>query len=271
MAKRIITAVIWLPIAILLLGFAPVWIVALTTSLIACLGAYELLWATGFIKKKRLCAYACIFAALLPIWTYLSGEVYVLLASILILTAICFLDGMLHHAEISFEMVSGVLFGAIIVPCFLSAFLRMEMETGSRVMLFLPLLYSFCSDAGGYFAGYFFGKHKLAPKLSPKKTIEGSIGAIVFAAIGGFIFAYVTASFFDMTPNYLALTLLGIPLSITAQFGDLVFSYIKRGFGIKDYGKIFAGHGGVLDRFDSVMFVAPTLELLLCFITIYNF
>ncbi len=270
MATRILTAVIWIPIIVLLFTFAPIWGVALAVSMISAIGVYELLWTTGFVRQKGLCAYGCAFAAVIPIWTYFSGELYLLLAATLVLVSICFLDGMMHQAAIKFEMVAGVLFAAIIIPCFLCAFLRMEMNMGTRLMFALPLLYSFCSDAGGYFAGRLFGKHKLAPNLSPKKTVEGSVGAVLFAVIGGFAFALVAEYCFGMTAtNYLALALFGIPLSITAQFGDLVFSYIKRQFGIKDYGKIFVGHGGVLDRFDSVIFVAPALELLLYAVQIF--
>ncbi len=269
MATRILTAVIWIPIIVLLFIFAPIWGIALAISIISAIGVYELLWATGFIKEKRLCVYGCVFAAVIPIWTYFSGELYLLLAATLALVSICFLDGMLHKSTVKFEMVCGVLFGAIIIPCFLSAFLRMEMSAGTRLMLALPLLYSFCSDAGGYFAGRFFGKHKLAPNLSPKKTVEGAIGAVVFAVVGGLAFGLVTQYCFEIPTNYFTLALIGIPLSITAQFGDLVFSYIKRQFDIKDYGKLFVGHGGVLDRFDSVMFVAPALELLLHAVRIF--
>ena len=138
------------------------------------------------------------------------------------------------------------------------------------MIFYLPLIYPFISDAGGYFAGRLFGKHKLAPELSPKKTIEGSIGAVLFAVVGGLLFGAVAHHGFGLQPNYAVLGLLGIPLSVISQFGDLVFSYIKREFGIKDYGRIFMGHGGVLDRFDSVIFAAPALELLLHFVPIFS-
>jgi phosphatidate cytidylyltransferase len=160
-------------------------------------------------------------------------------------------------------MVSIALFGALIVPSFLSAFLRMESAWGTRLLFALPLVYAFLSDAGGYFIGRFLGKHKLAPSLSPKKTVEGSVGALVFAVLGGLLFGLVSQEVFSMEPNYLTLALLGLPISLISQFGDLTFSYIKREFGVKDYGNLFLGHGGVLDRFDSVIFAAPTLELLL--------
>ena len=269
MAKRILTAVIWLPIVALGFAFAPIWGIMLAISALSAIGVYELLWATGFVRQKRLCAYSMFFAALVPLWTYFGSYFPLLLAGVFLFTALCFLDGMLHQAQVKFGMVGGALFGALLIPCFLSAFLRLEMSMETRLIFALPLIYPFISDAGGYFVGRVCGKHKLAPSLSPKKTVEGSIGAIVFSVAGGVLFGALCQFGFDLEPNYLALALLGIPLSAVSQFGDLTFSYIKREFGIKDYGKLFMGHGGVLDRFDSVIFAAPALELLLYVVSIF--
>ena len=266
MAKRILTAVIWLPIVALGFAFAPIWVIMLAISALSAIGVYELLWATGFVRQKRLCAYSMFFAALVPLWTYFGSYFPLLLAGVFLFTALCFLDGMLHQAQAKF---GGALFGALLIPCFLSAFLRLEMSMETRLIFALPLIYPFISDAGGYFVGRVCGKHKLAPSLSPKKTVEGSIGAIVFSVAGGVLFGALCQFGFDLEPNYLALALLGIPLSVVSQFGDLTFSYIKREFGIKDYGKLFMGHGGVLDRFDSVIFAAPALELLLYVVSIF--
>lgn len=270
MAKRILTAVIWLPIVVLLIAFAPIWFIALVISALSAGGVYELLWATGFVKQRRLCVYSGICAALMPIWTLFGSDLRILLAGIFVFVCVCFFDGMFHQGKVKFEMVSAALFGAIIVPCFLSAFLRLEMTMNMRLIMALPLVYAFISDAGGYFVGRVCGKHKMAPSLSPKKTWEGSVGAVVFAMIGGALFGLVAQYGAGLQPNYLALVLLGIPMSVISQFGDLVFSYIKREFGIKDYGKLFMGHGGVLDRFDSVIFAAPALELLLFLIPIFS-
>lgn len=270
MAKRIITAVIWLPIAALLVAFAPIWGIALAISVLAAIGVYELLWATGLARRKELCVCGCIFAVFIPMWIYLGSDLHLLLAAAFLMVVVCFLIGMMHQGEIRFSMVSAVFFGALIVPCFLSAFLRLEAAMDTRLIFALPLIYPFISDAGGYFVGRLCGKHKLVPKLSPKKTVEGAVGAILFAVIGGVLFGLLAQYGFGMEPNYWALALLGIPMSIISQFGDLVFSYIKRECGIKDYGKLFMGHGGVLDRFDSVIFAAPALELLLCLIPIFS-
>lgn len=123
-------------------------------------------------------------------------------------------------------------------------------EKGS-VYVWAIFIVAFLTDTFAYFTGYLFGKHKLIPKVSPKKTIEGSIGGIIGSTVGCMIFAYLFN--LDMT----AMIIIGSVGSIIAQFGDLFASSIKRYVGIKDYGKLIPGHGGVLDRFDSVILVAP--------------
>ena len=110
---------------------------------------------------------------------------------------------------------------------------------------------AFFTDTFAYFAGYLFGKHKLIPKVSPKKTIEGSIGGILGSTVGCMVFAYLFN--LDMP----VMIIIGSVGSVIAQFGDLFASSIKRYVGIKDYGTLIPGHGGVLDRFDSVILVAP--------------
>ena len=117
--------------------------------------------------------------------------------------------------------------------------------------------------AGGFFFGRAFGRHKLAPHVSPKKTVEGSIGGLLGNALGGVLFALGMNTWGGESIDYLGVVVLGLFCSVLAQLGDLSFSLIKREFGIKDYGKIFLEHGGVLDRFDSVIFVAPALSVLL--------
>ena len=123
-------------------------------------------------------------------------------------------------------------------------------EKGS-IYVWTIFIVAFLTDTFAYFTGYLFGKHKLIPKVSPKKTVEGSIGGIVGSTVGCIIFGYLFN--LDMT----AMVIIGSIGSIVAQFGDLFASSIKRYVGIKDYGKLIPGHGGVLDRFDSVILVAP--------------
>ena len=135
-----------------------------------------------------------------------------------------------------------------------------DFERGSTYVWTIFIV-AFLTDIFAYFAGKLFGKHKLIPKVSPKKTIEGSIGGILGSTLGCVVFGYL----FNL--DLITMIVIGSIGSIIAQFGDLFASSIKRYVGIKDYGKLIPGHGGVLDRFDSVILVAPFVYYSIVFIT----
>lgn len=120
------------------------------------------------------------------------------------------------------------------------------------LLVWLIFLTAFGTDIMAYFTGYFLGKHKLCPKISPKKTIEGSIGGILGSVILSALFGYF---FFERILVHCVI--IGVLGGIVSQFGDLTASVFKRKMGIKDYGNLIPGHGGILDRFDSVLFTAP--------------
>ncbi|MBQ8214245.1 MAG: CDP-archaeol synthase [Clostridia bacterium] len=129
------------------------------------------------------------------------------------------------------------------------------------------------TDTFAYFCGMLFGrggKHKLIPDVSPKKTVEGSIGGTVFCILAMVIFGIIINSIADLRANYIVLIGAGLLASIVSQIGDLCMSVIKRTYGIKDYGKLFPGHGGVLDRFDSVLAVAIVLAALCSFFNFFE-
>ena len=130
-------------------------------------------------------------------------------------------------------------------------------------MILIPFIVAFMNDAGAYFVGLRFGKHKLAPVVSPNKTIEGVFGGLGGAMLGMLIYALILDFFLKFEVNYLIALLYGLLGSAVGTFGDLCFSIIKRQTGIKDYGNLIPGHGGVLDRFDSLSMVAPLMEALL--------
>ena len=130
-------------------------------------------------------------------------------------------------------------------------------------MVLVPFTIAFLSDAGAYFVGIRYGRHKLAPVVSPNKTIEGALGGLGTAMAGMLIYALILDLAMGFDVDYALALLYGAAGSAAGVFGDLCFSVIKRQTGIKDYGNLIPGHGGVLDRFDSMMMVAPLIEALL--------
>jgi phosphatidate cytidylyltransferase len=126
--------------------------------------------------------------------------------------------------------------------------------------LVFPIGVAWCADAGAYFTGVFFGKRKLCPKVSPNKTVEGFLGGIVVGTVSALIIGFIYSFVYSKAEfNYVLILLLGLLASIISVLGDLSFSLIKRSCKIKDFGSIFPGHGGFLDRFDSVIFAAPLI------------
>lgn len=186
----------------------------------------------------------------------------------------------INFHSVDFRTVSAsILFGIYVIIGFYSI---LNMKTNmpyaefgwdSTFMFVMCCTIAWGADVFAYFAGYFFGKHKLAPTLSPKKTKEGAVGGVVGSVVVTWVFFWLyslikpvlegTAAVYDVTGKQLAmLAVLGIFGSFLSMFGDLFASAIKRQTGIKDYGNIMPGHGGVLDRFDSVLLVAPLVSTL---------
>lgn len=154
-------------------------------------------------------------------------------------------------------------FSLVLIP-FMFSFIKLilMMENG-RVLIWYVLAGAFASDIFAYFIGSKFGKRKLCESISPKKTVEGSIAGIIGVAITYIIITVVANTYFNFNFNIWIMTALSVIVAIVGQFGDLTASAIKRFCKIKDFGSIMPGHGGILDRLDSVMFVAPVVYIIL--------
>ena len=137
--------------------------------------------------------------------------------------------------------------------------------SNGRFLYLLIFLGAWITDIFAYFTGVFFGKHKLIEDVSPKKNVEGSIGGVVFCTLFYVGYGAIIAHFFDVNVNLIFLGISGLILSVISQIGDLIMSVIKRHYGVKDFGKIFPGHGGVLDRFDSILAVSLGLAAIVAF------
>ena len=159
------------------------------------------------------------------------------------------------HDSMKVSQVAWAFFGALL------RIFQMNYHHGPFIVL-LPLLAAWGADTCALFAGMFFGRHKLAPVVSPKKTVEGAIGGVIGGAVLVLLAALIMNATLKLGLPLWAAVVLGACGAILGEIGDLSFSVIKRQTGIKDYGHIFPGHGGVLDRFDSVIFVAPFAEIL---------
>lgn len=161
------------------------------------------------------------------------------------------------------EQIAIAFLGLFYVSIMLSYIYQVRMLEDGAFLVWLIFIGAWGSDTCAYCVGKLIGKHKIAPVLSPKKTLEGCIGGVIGAALIGFIYATIFQDKITDIPNaQLAFTVIGAASSIISQIGDLAASGIKRNHDIKDYGSLIPGHGGILDRFDSIIFTAPIVYYL---------
>lgn len=259
-------------------------VVTVILALLAPVATYEIIRAVGG-KSKILFTVSCTvslftvlaygFGFALPPASVLYGVYVLLLMSLMVF----------FHRGIEFTHISAAFIASLALPFAFSCFLRLNNiadwfagYTHDAGVYFVGLAFS-CSwftDTFAYIVGVKFGKHKMAPVISPKKSIEGAIGGVVITAALNVLILYLFtigcknlygyALFGESAMKYLYIIPISIVLSLVSMLGDLSASVIKRNFGIKDYGKLIPGHGGIMDRFDSCIFVAPTLYCILSLI-----
>ena len=263
MKTRVITAVVLLPLLLLIVLVAPKIYTAILFALMAAIATYELLNGTGIVKRLRLCLYSAICGFWCVLWCGLGIDYPWLLLGILLFWVALFGEMMASQMQIPFEKITVCLVAGVILPMLFGSIVRIHRWGNGRFFILIPFVLAFLSDTGAYFAGRAFGKHKLAPLISPKKTVEGVVGGVLGAVLGMLLYCLILQYCFDFEVSYLNALLSGMLGSIGAVFGDLCFSVIKRQTGIKDYGNLIPGHGGILDRFDSMIVVAPLVEVLL--------
>jgi len=284
MRQRIYTAAIGIPLMLLLIFLTPAWFFGIVLGLICALAAIEFIFATRTAFHLRMVIYCGLSAFLIPFLSgLLTNPVSGLFVATLLLLAL-FVEALLAYETpkaVPFSFVCLGFFAAGIIPLMLSSLVTLRaipsllphggggLFFDGRAYVLLPIFVAFLSDAGGYFGGYFFGKRKLIEKISPKKTIEGALGGFAVALAGMLIYCFVMVLAFDAEFNLLAALLYGVLGSAVTQIGDLSFSFVKREYGIKDFGKIIPGHGGMLDRLDSIIFVAPFLTALIFWLPMF--
>lgn len=263
MLKRTITGVALIAVLVVVLLFLPKVFSFILVAFMAMMATDELLRGTGLVDHQRLLWYAKAMAFCMVYTSYLGNTHGHVLLWVLVGTVLCFSEMLRTSGQLPFQQVAMTMVAGLLIPFLLSALVRIRVMENGVFFIAAPFVMAFLTDTGAYLIGCAFGKHKLCPIISPKKTVEGLFGGILGGIVGMIVYGLVLQHFFGFTVNYLFAVIYGALGAGGATFGDLMFSVIKRQTGIKDYGKLLPGHGGILDRFDSVTIVAPLAEVLL--------
>lgn len=268
MKTRIISAVVLLPILLAIVLAGPKILTAILFGAMASIGAYELLYGTGLMKNTRMLIYSMVMAFLTSIWSYFGAQHMWAQIGILVFCVVLFADMMANHVRITFDKLALCIAAGLLIPYMLTSLVRIHVMPSGRHMILIPFVLAMLSDTGAYFTGRAFGHKKLAPAISPNKTVEGVVGGVISAVLGMLLYTMILGLVFKFQVNYFYAVIYGILGAAIGVFGDLCLSVIKRQTGIKDYGNLIPGHGGILDRFDSMLFVGTLTEVLLLMIPV---
>lgn len=241
--------------------FDPI-ILGVLLALVGAVGVYEALVPTGYIKSRFMTAICLVYAFVTP-FVYTSGFIKHE-AMLVILAVVLFSIGLFNHQTVTPAEVGYAFCTTVAITFSFWAMYAIFISADGHGLFYLIMVFviAWGCDTGAYFVGYFFGKHKMAPEISPKKTVEGAVGGLVSAMVFVYISCLVFSAITDCKANILLFVGVSPVLAFVGMLGDLIASYVKRAAGIKDYGRLFPGHGGVLDRFDSVLTVIPLLYII---------
>ena len=275
MATRVISALIGIVFAVGCLFLHNTLIFNLAVSAISVIMIHELLSACGCMKHKGHVFVCYAFTAVMPFLVEIDDmRIKYIFATVCLFAMFCGYIG--SHQKLTFDrlcfMITITLSVALSMSCIVS--LKNLSNIHGVCYVILALAGAWLGDSGAFFVGTFLGKHKLCPNISPKKTIEGAIGGVITVGIVFAVYAFFyqmvqNARGIDFTINYLLLICIGFVCGILGIIGDLCASLLKRQHELKDFGKIMPGHGGLMDRFDSVLFVLPFMTFILSSINIF--
>ena len=249
MLTRILTAAVALAVFIPILYFSGTAAFPIALAVLCVVAVCEMYFCTGLKKCYPMLVVSALAGAALPILARYKSGYMVSVVVFLFVFALGY--AVFGSKKYTVDAIGFVTFETI-VTC-LGFSLMVIVRDRQPIQYLLIFIAAWGTDTFAYFTGRFFGKRKLCPDISPKKTVAGAIGGIAGCIVGFIVFALVCNNCFDCDFSYVILALVAIPLSAAGQIGDLAASLVKRRYGIKDYGKLFPGHGGVLDRFDSIL------------------
>lgn len=274
MGKRILVAVIFVPILFVVMMFLPPVVWTVIVALIAAMAAYELLRATGEGKViLPMQVITIVAAAAIPIGCWQGKGTMVIGVAAFVVMACSFWCAIRAYnengASIGLYHVLLTVFGGVLIPAALASLVALKCMEQGRYLVLLAVILAFITDGGAYFAGVFLGKHRGITRVSPNKSLEGYIGGFVTGVIFAVLFGLVVSAITSLPVNYLSLALIGLFGALVTELGDLAFSFVKRQYGIKDYGNLLPGHGGMLDRFDSMLFCGPVVLFIVTLLPVF--
>ena len=277
MKKRIITAVVLLCILALVVWQINTPLFFFFLAFLSAVASNEIMKCAN-VKNKFIVVLGTVFSACVPFFASAKvllpfvdsqywGNVVNAVPQVVYIIALVliFLLAMLKgYAHTKFEDVAISVFASVFVPYGFSVFVRLrdmfENEQFGIYLIFFGLICALGTDSGAQLGGMAFGKHKMSPNISPKKTVEGAVCGVIFALILNVVAVVLYNQFADVkieAAGIITLLICSLPISFMGMMGDLSASVLKRNFQVKDFGKIFPGHGGVMDRFDSSLFTLP--------------
>lgn len=273
MKTRIITAVVAILILLPVLIFADYPVLPIALSLVSLIAVFEMLRCIGLHRAWVISVPLYLLALALPICIRLLSRaelVKVAFAAIVCLLFYFFAILLFSHGKYKPADLSVCFMTVLYILIGFNAILYVHDHVhGGEYVYLIAFIGAWITDIFAYFCGMLFGrggKHKLIPDVSPKKTVEGSIGGIVFCILSMMLYGWIVSRIEpSLDANVAVFAVAGLLISIVSQIGDLCMSLIKRTYGIKDYGKLFPGHGGMLDRFDSVIAVSAVLLVITSF------
>ncbi len=270
MKSRIIVAAVGIPLLLVVLCVLPPIATAILFAAVCCIGVHELFHMQGLGDRKAAMGLSMLSAVLIQGAVLLGGyrlTLYILLPFLLLLF---FLWVAYYETDRRFGMegLAGTVFSGFLAPMGLAAMTALRCEPRGELLVLAPLFVTFTGDSGAYFVGRAAGRHKMSPRTSPHKTLEGMIGGLLVSAVGMVLFGLLLLAF-GVSASLWKLALIGLLGGVCAQLGDLAFSLIKRQYGAKDYGRLLPGHGGAYDRFDSTSFAAPATLLLFLILEVF--
>ena len=275
MKERTLTAVGLISTMLALVIFSAHIVYPIGMAILAVVAVFEMLRVMGAHKNMAISIPAYLISAAFPIGAYFVEEqsvlylVLALAASIFVYLIWLMGVSVFSKGKVNFSGISEVFVSTLYVSiAFTSLSLLRYIDRSCGVFeVVLVFVIAWICDTFAFAVGSMMGKHKLIPEISPKKTVEGAVGGVVFSAIFSLLYGFGLDLIIEsIEVNYLILGLCGAVLAVVSQLGDLVASLLKREYGAKDYGRIFPGHGGVMDRFDSVIAVA-TILMIVCLIS----